>query len=377
MSKKILLISPEGWGNNFVSKHHYANYLSDDHEVYFLNPAHSFSKIPLNSMSIQQKTIKDGLKVINYVNLLPRLNLLSKGIQRRIYKKQAQQIHKALNISKFDVIWSFDPYRYWNLKGFNADHYIYHTVDFHPKAKFEFEICQSADLLVGVTDLVNQETPVGNKIIHKVGHGADIRGFQNEEDVKIPGVNPIKACYIGNFHNHINYELLLQLVEQNHDVDFIMIGPTLDSNLSQGNIIKQEQLKKLSEQDNLHFIGSVHPTQLMSYMKQMDINLILFKKEFEKIHCSPHKVLGYFYSGNITLSNYIDEHKSTDSDIIRMVKTETELVRKFQKIKSEIKVLNKEEMAQKRREFALNNSYENKIAEIWTLLDKGKNSHAI
>ena len=37
-NKTILIISPERWGTNFVSKHHYALELAKNNNVYFLNP---------------------------------------------------------------------------------------------------------------------------------------------------------------------------------------------------------------------------------------------------------------------------------------------------------------------------------------------------
>jgi hypothetical protein len=44
--KNILLISPESWGQNHVSKHHYATELSKNNKIYFLNPPSSKKQYP-------------------------------------------------------------------------------------------------------------------------------------------------------------------------------------------------------------------------------------------------------------------------------------------------------------------------------------------
>ena len=217
-NKCILLISPEAWGNNFVSKHHYANYLCEHNKVYFLNPAKSYSKIPLHSCNVQIEQISKNLIVVDYVNLLPRLNKLSKRIQSLTYAKQAKKIQKHLNISTFDIVWSFDPYRYWDLNVFNNNKKIYHTVDFHPNAKFEKNCCESADIVLGVTNLIIENLPYPKNEVIKIGHGADIKGFEKTVSVSLPGKNKIKACYVGNFHNHINYDLLEDLSLKNKNV---------------------------------------------------------------------------------------------------------------------------------------------------------------
>ena len=135
--KNILLISPEAWGKNFVSKHHVAKYLSKYNQVYFLDPAIGSNKNPFGKLTVETEDISDSLKVMRYKNLLPKLNDLPKSLQAKTYAKQAKQIQEIIEIDKFDFVWSFDPFRYWNLKWFVADHYVYHTVDVHFSKCFE------------------------------------------------------------------------------------------------------------------------------------------------------------------------------------------------------------------------------------------------
>ncbi len=374
--KKILLISPEPWGINFVSKHHYANYLAKENTIYFLNPANGFSKNPLGNVSCKLKTIKKGLITIDYVNLIPRLNNLPKAVQKRTYKKQAKQIQKAIGIEKIDIVWSFDPNRFFEQGVWNAITKLYHTVDFHPQAKYEKDLVLSSDHFFGVTRLILDEHKDYRKGIEIV-HAADLDGFQEGISVNIPGNQTIKAIYTGNFHKHIDYNLLMTLVDQNPTVDFILVGPTQSSNLSSKNTIEIETFKQLKDKPNIFFTGNVPSNHLISYLNGCDINLVLFRKENEIIHCSPHKLMAYFYSGNITLSNYIDAHKNTSSDIICMEETGAEILLKFKQISTDLARWNSAELKIKRSEFAIANSYSEKIKQISNLLYFVNNETAI
>lgn len=365
-NKVILLISPEAWGPNFVSKHHYANYLSQENTVYFLNPPTTYSKNPFGNVSCKTRVIKHGLVIVNYVNLLPRLNALPHAIRKKTYARQAKQIQAALGIEHFDIIWSFDPNRFPNQQVWNAEKTIYHTVDFHPNAAFEKELILSSSHFFGVAPLILEKLKSIREGI-LMPHAADTEGFEIE-NINMPGQNKIKAIYTGNFHRHINYNLLRILVIQNPTVDFIMIGPTGHSNLAGSEHIPENSFNELSSFSNLYFIGSVPPHLLMSYLVKSDINLVLFKKENEIIHCSPHKLMAYFYSENVTLTNYIDAHKNTPKEIILMCNSDEEIVSVFSELKSNLSAHNSKEDRQKRKKYAEENSYIKRIMEIDALL---------
>ena len=366
--KNILLISPEPWGVNFVSKHHYANYLAKNNTVYFLNPPSAFSRKSFGKIDGKTTKIKDRLIVVDYINLLPKMNKLPKSLLETTFRKQAKLIQKLVKIPVFDIVWSFDPFRFFDQNIWSTTKKIYHSVDFHPEAKYEEYLCRTSDLVLAVTELIKDELTGYRKDISIITHGADVDGFSKKLYGKVPGENIFKACYVGNFHKHIDYNILEIIFTENTDTDFIMIGPALDSNLSSGKSINQKTFDRLSQLKNVFFIGSIPSDDIMGLLSSCDINLVLFKKQYEKVHCSPHKLMAYFYSGNITLSNYIDAHKNTDPTIIIMVKNQKQIPNEFKKIKENIDQLSTAELCKKRRDFALLNSYENKIIEISNIL---------
>ena len=360
-NKTILLISPEAWGTNFVSKHHYANYLAKHNTVYFLNPVLGSIVNPFGNVKAEIKPIKDNLFQVNYKNLLPRLNTLPKFIQQFIFKRQAKQIQTALNIMKFDIVWSFDPYRFWNQTVWGTDKTIYHTVDFHPKAKFENEIIKSSKHKISISKFIPSDLITKVENISVVSHGISISNELNK-NIKLPGNNILKCIYVGNVSNLLDVDRINRLVEQNNTVDFILIGPTKKSNISNTNVDTTRFNK------NIFLLGELSSNLIQSYLSKADICILLLKDRGSIKNINSHKVLEYLYSGNVVLSDGLLDYKG--NKIIESVWSKGDFNEKFKEIIQNIDFFNSNELSKKRKDFAIQNSYDNKIEEISTIIYK-------
>lgn len=369
-NKTILLISPEAWGGNFVSKHHYANYLSKNNTVYFLNPAASFTKNPFGNVSCKTRVVQHGLIIVNYVNLLPRLNAFPRWIQGRTYKRQAAQLQLALGVEKFDLIWSFDPNRYFDQRVWNADKRIYHTVDVHSEQSYESIITSTSDLVLLSSELLRPKlAPFSNKI-YKIGHAADLENFKSEavNSIKLPGENSVKAGLIANFNANNDYALIDELARQHPTIDFIFIGPFESNNLGS---IKSEiasKIARLEQYKNVFFIGSKPANELIFWMKQFDINLVLYREDKRHIIINPHKMMGYFYAGKITLSSWIHEYSDASEELLVVTKSNANISPKLTEIVADLSYHNNENLQLKRRAYAEANSYKIKLEEIESYL---------
>ena len=98
-NKIILLISPEAWGKSFVSKHHYASYLSKNNTVCFLNPVKGAKINAFGNVGVQTKKINNNLIEVSYENLVPRLNKLNKKVQNFFYKKLSRILKMSVSIA--------------------------------------------------------------------------------------------------------------------------------------------------------------------------------------------------------------------------------------------------------------------------------------
>jgi len=363
IDKTILIISPEAWGVNFVSKHHYANYLAKDNTVYFLNPVESSIINPLGNVNLKVEHIKENLVQLNYQNLLPRLNDFPKFIQSQIYKKQAQQIQNSLGIKQFDIVWSFDPNRFWNLDNFKSDKKIYHTVDVH-STKYEHDICNSADLVIIVSNYLKNKINTKTKII-QLNHGVNISNKQSKSNYSINGIHPIKIGFMGNMaSNNIDFELLIELAKTTSSTaDIIIIGPTKPNNL--GNTYSPEinkKIKELQECNNVYFYGEIESKNLNSILSKFDIHLILYKK-FEK-NIAPHKLSNYLQTGSVVLSSFIYDIDTYPKESIITVNNNTNIPNKLIKIIENLDYWNDIKLREIRKKYAIKNLYSKKLEEI-------------
>lgn len=368
-NKKIIIISPEAWGNNFVSKHYYAHYLSKENEVYFLNPPKPWRLKNLFTRKIEKKKVQKGLWEIDFPFIVPRINLLPKWAQALFFGKQVRQIQEQLGIEKFDVVWSFTPLIYWNLGAWNTKKRLFHKVDFHPNAYCEKDICESADVVIGVADTVADPLRPYNSNTHKVGHAAALDDFENAiPNSNIPGHNKIKVGYIGNMRKQMDYDVLLAISNTHPEVDFIYIGPYGNSNLSDMNEEKSPEFYKLFEQQNTFFIGEVPPSALMGYILSFDVNLVALTDKENLVYSTPHKTMAYFYSGKATVTSFFQEYVDKPF-LVEMVEKNKDFPALFSKVISNLEHYNSSEKIKERRQFAIDHSYDKRIDKIIQLAE--------
>lgn len=363
-NKNILIISPDKWSELYISKHHYARYLSKNNTIWFLNAIGNYK---LEKKISIQKHNNYNIYIIDYKPFIRGINKLPLPILNLLLKFQISIIKNAIKIP-LDIVWSFDPNRFWNLNFWKVPLKIYHTVDFHYKARFENISCQTADVVFGVADLIINPIKKYNQKTFKISHGVDYDELAPKKkmtEFNIPGKNKIKAVYLGNFHRDINYNLIYQLSIENNQVDFILIGPYGGSKM--GSLkIKNEDFELLSKQENIFFIGEIKSYDIPTYLEKIDINLLLFNDDAQVTHCSPHKLLFYLLSGKVIVSNQIDEYKN--SDLLVMVDSIDLYRTKFKKVVNHIEEFNNNENQIKRIAFAKENTYKKQLERIENII---------
>ena len=373
--KFILIVSTEEFGENYTSKLHYANYLSKNNKVYYLCPVSLNWKLNnLISTPFILESKSNSLIIVKYGNPIPRLNKFPKFIQAFIFKFLAKKISKRLNVIKWDIVWSFDPSRFFDAKIWNSEKTISHWVEiynnpfFIESAPYRKDIVLSSDIVIAVAEKIKNELSTIRNDIHKVNHGADIFNFGRMVETKLQLKGKIKVGLVGNFQFSINFQVLFNLLDFYPTVDFYLIGPYENSNLGSINDkIISPVVQKLKIYKNAHLIGSIASPLLISYLKEFDINLIVYGDRDIYRHCNPHKMMGYFYAGGITVSNFLDEYKDK-RHLLLMANEEKEIEGLFKYAIENLEVLNSEENKAMRRKYAENNSYTLKIEEIEKLL---------
>lgn len=355
-NKKILIISPEAWGTNFVSKHNYALELSNKNRIYFLNP-------PSAKYSLEQ--INQNLIIVDYKSFPRGINRMPPQFRNYFNSLIISKIKNILDVGNFDIIWTFDPFRFQNLNLFNSTLMIYHPVDIH-YTSLEQEVAKSAQIIFTSCELIKDKIKKYNLNIYNIGHGISkkflIKDISNRNAERI-----IRTCMMGNLQRKIDYPVLFNLIEKNPDVKFEFIGPYKISNLSKDNRYNSE-INHLKLYKNTCLYGPLGHDQLIDKLYQMDLFLNFYlEDENPAARVNPHKMLEFLSTGKTVLSYYMDEYRDNE-DLLIMTRNKTEIPMLFDKIINNINAFNDPKNMSRRRDFALQNTYGNKITHINSLL---------
>lgn len=361
--KTILLLSPEKWGTNFVSKHHYANLLaSKGNIVYFLNPPGS---------KINLEKISNNLFVINYkmprgVNRLPRI--IKKAIHRIVWNN----IKKKLYLQIPEIVWSFDPYVFQDLSLFNENAIkIYHPVDVH-YTDLDYECANTANYIFSTTHLILRKFERSQQKCFFINHGLAWhfydQNYINKTFLGIIDSNKFKVGYVGNLqYQHLNYQVLFQIIDKYPEINFYFLGPYANSNLKSRTDIFEDEINTLRSYKNVFLLGSRESTDIPAFLSKMDL-LIMAYETNNKIAemANPHKILEYLSSGKKILTHFIYEYQNKEQ-LLYMVKDSASFSEKFSEVleKRELSIIKNE-----RIQFSLDNTYEKQLERISSIIFK-------
>jgi len=360
-NKNIIIISPETWGVNYVSKHHYSlELVKRGNRVIYLNPPDKFL-LRYNTRNLPD--IKN-LTIINSPHYLRGLNSIPFRFRKSFHRLQSKTILKMLK-EKVDIVWSFDPYRLQYLRGFKAKLYIYHAMDDH-KSKVEKNIVESADIIFAVSELIKDKFNYTEKNCYKINHGISESFISKMLIPKIELIkhDKIKVGCVGNLHYpYLDISTFKRIISENKEIEFYFIGPYEKSNLSKGqkNIEFVEYLKK---RKNITLLGPKPSNELPSYLNQFDLFLICYNSIMNHVHTSNnHKILEYFSTGKVVVSHNIDEYKNMKNLVI-MAKSNDDLPHIFKDVVKKLNFFNSNDFSKRRIEHALRNTYSLQLDRI-------------
>ncbi len=220
--KQILIISPEPWSGQFVSKHHYAITLaSKGYKVYFLNPPNN----TLVDIEIQNTNYKNLFSIVA-PQLTKGLRFYPKVVRNFIENRWLKKLEQQIG-SKFSTVWLFENSRFYDMNFAGDRLKIYHQVDsnqnFHVK-----EASSSADICFCVTDFIERELLQYSKKVFKISHGINLltkyTSLSEEQEDRFDN-NSIHVTYIGNLDMlYINEHILYNITRKHSNVIFHYIS---------------------------------------------------------------------------------------------------------------------------------------------------------
>lgn len=370
-NKTVLLISPEAWGKNHISKHHYALALQQKGNiVFFLNPPGQLDNV---------SKLENGIFVIDYKLPIRGANRLPFFLNNLISKLNAAKI-KSLAKTTFDIVFSFDPFRFQNPNVFGKKLIkIYYIADLH-KAKFEKKLIEKSHLVISVSKPILDrfsDTRVPKYFInHAISEIYAEKSIEKLKNLQIETTLKNKAIncgYVGNLlSRYIDYETIIKIIKSNPEVNFCFIGPYQKNNLGGEESEFAVYINILKELKNVQLLGSKSPSEVAVIIQDMDLFLIAYNADKYPTEVSnSHKLMEYLSTGKVIVANKTLTYQTKEYEgLIIMSEKNSDLVEIFKMTIDHLDEQNCLELTKKRINFALENSYPKQIEKIEQFLSE-------
>jgi len=370
--KNIIIFSAQSWGEMHLSKHHYAIALANlGNEVYFVNPPTStFQEITIES----HQNFKNLYIINSGYRYIEKFRFHFNFGFRVLTKYNVYKIIKKIN-KRIDIVWNFDFLGYCHYSLFKNAIKIAHPVDF-TKKKY-LPLIKGADLIFSVANEILEEFNKFNIPSYFINHGISDDFINNFDSPQEINTTKLKVGYVGNLLRlDIDYDIILSLIHNNPEVEFVFIGNYTPSNIG-GSLTMNAELfiNALKERENVTLKGVLKNVELPCEMNKLDIFLISYNKEKDSCRgTNYHKVMEYLSTGKVVISNHITTYSG--NNLIQMpekYESNKSIINIFNEIKSNIKLYNNKENQIKRIAFAKENTYVKQIERIENIINTLKN----
>jgi hypothetical protein len=351
----ILIISPEPWDGHFVSKHNYACELARrGHRVLFYGPPEAKGESSLAPVI----DAAGDLSVLRAPRVAQGLRFMPNSLRRALEKRWLRQVEQLVG-APIDVVWNFENSRFFDMSFAGKRLKIYQQVDinqdFHPA-----QAAMSADIAIALNvPIADRLRSLGvDKPVHLVSHGVMVPTGQSAS----PNLSKdrIHAAYIGNLGmKFLDVDAFAQVVREHRlRVDFHLFGrftETMPLRLA------------LADQENVIWHGWQDPQIVQRHLSVMDIAMVLYRTWMDPEQISnSHKILEYLYNGTVVASSFMSDYKDRP-DLIEMVPLNGSYPDLFSSVVARLEVLNTTEQRQRRKAYAMEHTYTEKLDQIETI----------
>lgn len=369
-NKNVLILSPQEWNDQHISKHHYAIEIAKrGNKVLFVE--------------IAQPGMGISKKLVNPVPEIPNLFLaqywqpLPYWISYRLNQWYTQinwwQVSRLIkkNLGKIDVCIDFGHYRMFrDLRRVKATYKIFFPVDDFNTLE---DLDRGADLNLSVSTVIVEKLQKKGIKCHYINHGlAESFAFKaatrlEKLDKEPPNTNPIiKFGYAGNLMiRFLDRQLFKTVVETFSSCEFHCFGkcklenPTSDDHI---------WFNWLHQQPNIKLHGLLNTDELSDKLQEMDALWLCYRPDNQNYHAeNSHKILEYLSTGKVVVSTPISIYKNTQ--LLEMADHNT-FVDAVANVVKHIEAFNQVERQRERITFALDNTYSKHIDRINQLLNQ-------
>ncbi len=307
--KRILLISPEPWGVNWVSKHHYAAQLGKlGSTVYFLSPQTEVSK----------DEVAPGVHLLAAPKIARGVRYFPGPLRRAYHRKLGRELVRAAGGS-FDLVWSFEASCYLDLDCLSPGaKTIFFLADGNDRLPWRI-VAESADLCLSVCHALVDELQKVSANAHFIHHGHSAQE-PLEYRFETPGPNIVYAGSL--LHKAFDRERVRNLIRAHPQCHFHFFGETGQTNLGQDR--PEPFVDELRSYPKCFVHGSVPANRLSGIYQAADVLLLPYFTGEQRPNNS-HKMMEYLASGTPILSTRLAEYEEI-SDALLMLDSEADFV---------------------------------------------------
>lgn len=351
-NKRVLIISSEPWEHDFLSKHHLAIALSKrGNQVFFLNP-------PATYDSVYQADGYSGITIINYRPFIRGLNTFPSAIAGWLSGIDIRRIHQLAK-GGFDVVWTFDPFRFQHIRKLGAPITIYHAADIHDTKGHEARLVASSDIVLAPSHEVLQKLkhPHGLCTGHMISMDL-LKQMRTAAPIALPGKSDVKIVYAGNLLSRfMAYDLLLKTIERNASCDFIFVG---DNSL----LKDHAQWKPVMQLSNVYFTGRKNHHDMSAILANATVLWYCYDtQKYWKEASNSHKILEYLATGHVVVGTPMAYYQQFPG-IIDSPEQQDQLPETMQKVVSNIELYNAPERVAGRFDFVQRHTFEHALVRI-------------
>ncbi|MDW3194037.1 MAG: glycosyltransferase [Cytophagales bacterium] len=345
--KNILIVSPESWTHLFLSKHHYAVTLASlGNQVFFLNPP--------SGREALKHTEYDNLQVVDYKGFVPGLRFFPKIIRKLAQRRVFNQIQKRIGLP-IDVVWSFDNSVFFDLDCLPTRVIsISHIVDLNQDFHFD-RAAGSAHICFCSTEHILTKAKRVNPKSYFINHGYDNQVSRGTFSVGTS--QSLKVGYAGSLDMvYIDWDIIEQVVKKHRQITFYFAGKTHQF--------------RLENEENATYVGKLSKPELFDFYDQMDLLILAYKAdEYKEQLANPHKMMEYLGTGKPIVATHT-HHYSEFSDLIAMSSTNDRWSQVFSEVVDNFDFWSEDSRNRKRRNIALENTYQKQVERIGSLIAK-------
>lgn len=357
----VLILSPQNWGHQQISKHHYAKALAQGHTCYFLNPPSGYS---LFASSWKIEAVDANLYSISYNSPFPRvLKFKLPDIYRWLNTKWISRKIKDIS-SKFEMLIDFGYQREINgLQAIDAKRKIFFPVDNQGNMQSCSRGCSEFYSVSEV--IVNRFNRLGipMRFVH---HGLSA-SFKEKAASVLQNDTPRDKNQLGASFN-VGYagNLCIPFIDRKNFLETIRsVAPGvmfhLYGNQKANTAEERAFLKELSGFSNVNLHGQKSPEALCEALHQMDALWICYRAYGDYNLENTHKLMEYLSTGKPIVATPLISKELKQAEISVFWE---ENQQHFQVINTLQEQQEKQSAISKNVRFALENTYENHVRKL-------------